>query len=75
MADRAPRWVLGLVLGLPQGPAAAAAPAPDPDFEALLEFLGEAAEAGESWDRYLDTLPPEPDQPPPEADPETDTSQ
>jgi len=75
MAGHTAGRVLGLVLGLAQLPVWAAPPAPDPDFEALLEFLGEAAEAGETWDQYLDTLPPEPDPPAAAADQEPDTSQ
>lgn len=75
MAGRAYRWVLGLLLALPQVASAAGTPAPDPDFEALLEYLGEAPEAGETWDQLIDSLPPEGDLPAPPPAPELDIVQ
>jgi hypothetical protein len=78
MARGGCRWDPGLlpglvlVLGLAQ--ATIAAPVPDPEFEALLEFLGEAPGGGEAWDELLDSLPAEAEPAAPPA-PETDISQ
>lgn len=56
-------WPLALVAAPPEaGPAPAGGPATEPEFQALLEFLGETDAAEKGWDEFVASLPDRPDE-------------
>jgi hypothetical protein len=73
------RRAVGLLLGglplvAPAGPADPP-PVPPGEVEALLEFLGEGAEAEAAFDQFFDSLPERPEATPPPPVSEEDKDQ